>query len=527
MVDSAAPPGRRQWLILTVLALAQLMIVLDATIMTIALPSAQRDLGFSAGDRQWVVTAYSLAFGGLLVIGGRIGDLVGRRRTFIAGLIGFAAASAAGGAAPTFAALVAARAVQGAFAALLAPSALALLSTTFTGTAQRAKALSVYTAVAGGGGAIGLLLGGALTGTVSWRWCLYVNIAFAALALAGAIVVLPRQARVSGARLDLLGSAIIAAGLAGLVFGLGQASAHGWTSAATLVPIAVGVGLLAVFAPIESTLRHPLVPPSVLADRVRGTAYLGLVVGGIGVFGMFLLLTYYLQTVLGYAPLRAGVAFLPFVAAVGITSALVGNRLLPRLGPRAVVPAGMLAAAAGAAWLSRLEGDGGYAVHVLPGLILVGIGAAAILVPAFNLGPAGVPAADTGVASALVNSSNQIGGSIGAALLNTVAAGSAATYAAGHIGSGPAAATAHGSTTAFAVLTGVFLAGAVIVGLLYPARRAVSALAPPSLATPPSEPATVPASPAMTVPAVSTGHEPVDAAQPGCESAACSCRAAA
>ncbi len=292
-----------------------------------------------------VVTVYSLAFGGLLVIGGRVGDLVGRRRTFLIGLIGFAAASVAGGAAPSFGALVAARGVPGGFAALLAPSALALVSTTFTAQKDRAKALSVYTAVAGGGGAIGLLLGGALTGAVSWRWCLYVNVVFALVALVGAVLLRPRGAGSRGDRLALVGSLVAAGGLAGLVSGLGQASTHGWASAATLVPLVLGATLLAVFTPIESRVRRPLVPPSVLAGRTRGGAYLGLVVGGIGVFGMFLVLTYYLQTVLGYAPLRAGLAF---VAAVSVTAALVGNRLLPRFGPRLVVPAGMVVAVAGA-----------------------------------------------------------------------------------------------------------------------------------------------------------------------------------
>jgi MFS family permease len=241
-------PGRRRWLILAVIGMAQLMAVLDATIVNIALPSAQRALGFSATDRQWVITAYALAFGGLLIVGGRLSDLLGRKRTFVAGLAGFAVASAAGGAAPGLAALVAARAVQGAFGALLAPSALALLTTTFTDARERGKALGIFTAVAGGGGAIGLILGGVLTEYLSWRWCLYVNVAFAAAALAGAIPLVRNQPRNPGAALDVPGSLLAAGGLAGIVYGFSQAAADGWGSASTIGPVAAGVVLLGATA---------------------------------------------------------------------------------------------------------------------------------------------------------------------------------------------------------------------------------------------------------------------------------------
>src|SRR6202020_2809666 len=276
---AAAVPERRRWLILAVVGVAQLMVVLDATIVNIALPSAQRALGFGIADRQWVITAYALAFGGLLIVGGRRSDLLGRKRTFVAGLIGFAIASAAGGAAPGFAALVAARAVQGAFGALLAPSALALLITTFTDPRERGKALGIFTAIAGGGGAVGLILGGVLTQYLSWRWCLYVNVAFAAAALAGAIPLIAGSPRNRSAALDLPG---------GLLAG--------------------SVVLLAAFAVTERRVARPLVPLSIITDRVRGTAYLGAVISAIGLLGVFLLGTYYLQDVLGFTPLVAGVA---------------------------------------------------------------------------------------------------------------------------------------------------------------------------------------------------------------------------
>ncbi len=322
------------------IGVAQLMVVLDATIVNIALPSAQRALGFSATDRQWVIPAYALAFGGLLIVGGRLSDLLGRKRTFIAGLAGFAVASAAGGAAPGFAALVAARAVQGAFGALLAPSALALLTTTLTDARERGKALGIFTAIAGGGGAIGLILGGVLTEYLSWRWCLYVNVAFAAAALAGAVPLIRNQPRNPGAALDVPGSLLAASGLAGIVYGLSQAAADGWGSASTLGPVAAGVVLLGAFTAVEHRVARPLVPLGIIADRTRGTAYLGALIAGIGLIGTFLLITYYLQSVLGFTPLRAGLAFLPFIAGVIVSANFVSNTGLNRFGPKAVVPAG-------------------------------------------------------------------------------------------------------------------------------------------------------------------------------------------
>jgi EmrB/QacA subfamily drug resistance transporter len=466
-----AEPGNRRWLILAVIGLAQLMVVLDATIVNIALPSAQRALGFSATNREWVITAYALAFGGLLVVGGRLSDLLGRKRTFVLGLVGFAAASAAGGAAPGFAALIAARAVQGAFGALLAPSALALRITTFTDPRERGKALGIYTAIAGGGGAIGLVLGGALTEYLSWRWCLYVNVVFAAAALAGAIPLVKNQARNPGATLDVPGSLLAVSGLVGIVYGFSQAAADGWASASTVGPIVAGVVLLGAFTAVEYRVARPLVPLGIIANRIRGTAYLGALIGGIGLIGMFLLVTYYLQSVLGFSPLRAGLAFLPFVAGVIVSANFVSNVGLNRFGPKAVVPTGMILAAVAAGLLTRVGVHGGYGTWVAPALVLIGLGVGAIITPAFSLGPAGARPADAGVAAALVNSSNQVGGSLGAALLNTIAAGAAASYL---IRNAPhaslQAATVHGDVIAFTFLAALFAAGAAVTALLYPRR---------------------------------------------------------
>ena len=469
---SAGPePGRRRWLILAVVGVAQLMVVLDATIVNIALPSAQQALGFSTTDREWVITAYALAFGGLLIVGGRLSDLLGRKRTFVAGLAGFAVASALGGAAPDFGALVAARAVQGGFGALLAPSALALLTTTFTEERERGKALGIFTAIAGGGGAIGLILGGVLTEYLSWRWCLYVNVAFAALALAGAIPLIRNQPRNPGARLDVPGSLLAAGGLVGIVYGFSQAATSGWGAAATVGPIVAGVVLLGAFVAAEQRVAHPLVPLGIIASRTRGPAYLGALIGGIGLIGAFLLITYYLQDVLGFSPLRAGLAFLPFIAGVVAAANFVSNRGLKRFGPKVVVPVGMILAAGAAGWLTGLGVAGDYGTRVAPALVLLGLGTGGIVTTAFSLGPAGARPADSGVAAALVNSSNQVGGSLGAALLNTIAATAAASYLAHHQPDvSPQSATVHGDVIAFTFLAILFAAGAVVTALLFPRR---------------------------------------------------------
>jgi len=472
----------RRWLILAVVALAQLMVVLDATIVNIALPSAQNALHFSDIERQWVVTAYALAFGSLLLLGGRLADIIGRKATFIVGLAGFAAASAAGGAAGSFGMLVAARACQGAFGALLAPAALSLLTTTFEGSKDRGKAFGVFGAIAGAGGAVGLLLGGLLTEFLTWRWCLYVNLVFAVIAIAGALALLGRQQAVARPRLDLPGLLTEATGMFCIVYGFSNAASDGWHSPSTWGYLAAGVAGLATFAIIETRARQPLLPLRIVLDRNRAAAYLSILLAGAGLFGIFLFLTYYLQETLGFSPVTTGVAFLPMVAVIVVSSNLANIVLLPRVGPRFLVAPGMLAAAAGMVWLTRIGVHSSYAADVLPPLLLAAVGIGFVVSPSMNTGTAGVARDDAGVASAVVNTGQQVGGSIGTSLLNTMAASAAAAYLTSHLtahltrglaaaGRPPAALMAlaqlHSYTTAFWWAAGMFAVGSVLAALLF------------------------------------------------------------
>jgi EmrB/QacA subfamily drug resistance transporter len=474
---SAAPDSRR-WLILGVVGLAQLMVVLDATIVNIALPSAQRALGFTTVDRQWVVTAYALAFGSLLLLGGRLGDLIGRKITFLAGALGFAAASAVGGAATSFGMLVAARACQGAFGALLAPAALSILSTTFSDPKERGKAFGVYGAIVGAGGAIGLVLGGLLTEYLSWRWCLYVNLIFAGVAATGAVTMLRHQAPRGGSRLDLPGVMLVSAAMFCLVYGFSNAASHGWHAPSTYGFLAAGVALLAAFALWQTRAASPLLPPRVVLDRNRGAAYLAVLIAGAGIFGIFLFLIYYLQQTLHYSPVVTGVAFLPLIAMLVVSANLSNVVLLPRLGPKPLVPAGMLLAAASLVWLTRIGVHSGYAASVLGPLMLAGLGFGFTIAPSMNTGTFGVASQDAGVASATLNTGQQIGGSIGTALLNTIFASAVAHYLASHLSPAtlvhgrPAPSLVgmsliHGYTTGFWVAAAIFSAGAVICGTLF------------------------------------------------------------
>jgi EmrB/QacA subfamily drug resistance transporter len=451
-----------------VVALAQLMIVLDVTIMNIALPSAQHDLGFSDDLRQWIVTAYSLAFGSLLLVGGRLSDMFGRKVTLMIGLAGFAAASAFGGLAQNFAMLATGRAIQGMFAAILAPAALSVLTTTFSGTDDRPRAFAIFGAVAGSGAAVGLLLGGVLTEYLDWRWCLYVNLAFAALALAGTIMLLPNARADDRPNLDWPGTVTAVAGLFCLVYGLSNAETHPWSSPQTWVFLAVGVAILVLFVFFEARAAHPLLPLRIPGDRDRGGSYLAMFITGAGMFGCFLFLTYYLQDMLNYSPVKTGLAFLPLVAGIMISAQLSTIVLLPRLGPQIPIAAGMLLGAGGMAWLTGIHIQGNYPVQILGPTVLVGLGMGAIFAPAMNVATMGVRPADAGVASATVNTSQQVGGSIGIALLSSLASGAVTRYLAGKQPTRlvQAQATLHGYTTAFWWSAGIFAAGAVICGLL-------------------------------------------------------------
>ncbi len=477
MSDTASINGtldRRRWLVLGVIGLAQLMVVLDLTVMNIALPSAQRALGFTTVDRQWVVTAYTLAFGSLLLLGGRLADLLGRKVTFLTGLVGFAGVSAIGGASVNFAMLVTARACQGAFAALLVPSALSLLTTTFTEPKDRSRAFAVYGAIAGVGGAVGLLLGGALTEYLSWRWTLYVNLIFAAVAFAGGALLLQRQPSQSKPRLDIPGVLLVSGAVFCLVYGFSNAATHSWATPSTYGFLAAGVALGVAFALWQGQAAHPLLPPRVVLDRNRGGAYLSMLIASAGLFGIFLFLTYYLQQTLSYSPLVTGVAFLPLSVGLILASNLSTTVLMPRVGPRPLVASGLLAAAGAMVWLAQLGPHTVYAAGVLGPTILAGIGVGLVIAPAINTGTFGVAPQDAGVASATVTVGQQLGASVGTSLLNTIFAAAVTSYLAAHLAAArligrPALtglALAHGYDTAFWWTAGIFAVGAVIGGTL-------------------------------------------------------------
>ena len=458
----------RRWLGLTCISVAQLMVALDATVINIALPSAQRALAISDPQRQWLVTAYTLAFGGLVILGGRIADTIGRKRAFLIGLAGFAVASAAGGAAPSFGALVTARAVQGACAALLAPTALSLLAVTFTQARERAKAFAVFGAIAGTGGALGLLLGGVLTQYLQWRWCLFVNVPIAIGALVAANRVLPNLPAHRGTRLGLPGAMLVTTGLVALVYGLSSAASRGWAAPLTLGALAAGLLLLAAFFLVQARVTAPLLPLPILANRNRAGACLGIGLAVIAMYGLFLLLTYDFQVV-GHSPVRAGLTFLPLSAAVLVSSTVISRALLPRVPPRLLMAPGLLLSAAGMATLTFLHAGDSYAAHVLPAELLLGLGMGAVFVPAFSTATLGVGPREAGIASAVAGTSQQIGASVGTALLNTVAAAATTAYlSARHTATATsqAAALVHGYATAAGWAAAILTTAAILTALL-------------------------------------------------------------
>jgi EmrB/QacA subfamily drug resistance transporter len=486
--DQAVPTDRR-WLVLVVVAVAQLMVVLDATVVNIALPSAQQALGFSNNDRQWVVTCYALAFGSLLLLGGRIGDMFSRKWVLVTGLAGFAIASAIGGAAVSFPMLAAARTLQGAFGALLAPAALGTLTSTFTDQRERGRAFAVYGAVSSGGAGVGLILGGLLTQYLSWRYTLYVNVLFAAVAIAGALVYIRAGRAATRPRLDWPGTVLASAGLFLIVFGFSRAETAGWAAPLTITCLVVGPLLLAAFVAVERRSTHALLPLRVVRDRTRGGSYAVLGLTGIALFGVFLFLAYYLQQVKGYSPLTSGLLFLPFVGGILASSTVSSTVALPRVGPRVLIASGMLLGTGGAVWLTQLTATSSYAAIILPAVIIMGLGFGVIFAVTINTATAGVRPEDAGVASALVNTMQQVGGSIGLSALSTVALTATASYLAIHHSGplAPAVAATHGYTTAFTVSAAILGLGVIIAVVVLPSRRRIA-----ELGTAAAEPAPAP-----------------------------------
>jgi len=461
-----------RWWILAFIAGAQLMVVLDTTIMLIALPSAQHALGFSVTGRQWVITAYTITFGGLLLLGGRLSDLLGSKLAMTIGVAGFAAASALGGAAPDPGVLVGARALQGIFAALLAPAVLAVLTTTFTDDAERGRAFGIWAAIATAGAALGLILGGVLTQYLGWRWCLFVNVPIAVVVAVGVAVTVPARAHRAGVRLDLPGTVLGCGGVAALVYGLGQAAGASWGSAGVVIPLAVAVIALAAFVTVQARSAHPLLPLRILASRNRGGAYASIALAMFANYGAFLFLTYILQGIEHLSPLAAGLGFLPLTVINGLASTQVASRLLARIPVRAIVVPGLLIGAAGAALFTQITPASGYAGLVLPAELLIGVALGLSVMPLFATATREADPADAGATGAAANMAQQVGASVGTAVLNTIAATATASYLASHHGlTGPAAAAvSHGYSVASVWAAAVLVLAALIGGALITTR---------------------------------------------------------
>jgi EmrB/QacA subfamily drug resistance transporter len=453
-----------RWWILGVLAMAQLMVVLDSTVVNIALPTAQKALHFSNADRQWVVTAYSLSFGSLLLLGGRIGDTIGRKKALLIGLFGFAVASAIGGLSVNFAMLVFARAIQGAFGALLTPSVLALLTTTFKDHDERGKAFGIYGAIAGGGAGLGLILGGVLTTYASWRWTLLVNLVFAVIAISGSIKLLLNDRPADHDPLDIKGLVLATTGLFSLVYGFSHAETTAWGNPLTIGFLAAGLILLALFTRLEFKTKYPLLPMHIMLNRTRGGSMLASLFASIGIFGVFLFLTYYLQGILGWSAVKTGVAYLPMIFGLILSSVLSNAVFLPKLGPKILVPIGLMVDAFALYLLHTIGLHSSYFGHVMPDLIILGIGFGLSLSPSFSTGTLGLAPHDAGVGSAALNTMQQVGGSIGTAALNTLAASAASAYLVGKVLTkhNVLLSQLHSYTNAFLYSAIVFVIGAII-----------------------------------------------------------------
>ena len=450
------------WVVLVLICLAQFMVVLDATIVNVALPSIQKDLRLSEGSLQWIVNAYTLVFGGFLLLGGRAGDLLGRKRLFLIGLVIFTGASLLDGVASSQGMLIGARALQGLGAALISPAALSIISTTFAEGAERARAVGVWAAIAIGGSAVGLILGGALTQYFSWPWIFFVNVPVGIVAFVLSLRLVPESRdNLAHRSYDLAGAVTVTAGLMSLVYAIVDAQQAGWGSVKTLGFFAAAVVLLASFVVVESRAKAPLVRLSIFRTRSLLTANVSMFLAMSGMFAMFFFNTLYIQRVLGYGPLKAGLAFLPFTAGVMISAGLA-SQFAPRLGVRPVAAAGMLLAVAGLLLLTLLPVHGSYAANVLPAVLLSSLGMGAVFMPLTLIATTGLDNEDQGLASGLFNTSQQVGGALGLAVLSTLA--TSRTSAAG---GSPVHALVVGFHWAFAAGAVVMLGAlAVMVALL-------------------------------------------------------------
>jgi EmrB/QacA subfamily drug resistance transporter len=488
----ADEPYEKRWLALAVIAVTVLLVILDATIVNIALPAVSADLDIDAASQQWIVTAYTLTFGGFLLLGGRIADFWGRKRTYLVGAGGFAVASALGGLAQNEAMLFGARALQGAFGALLAPASLALLTVLFTDTKERAKAFAVYGAIAGGGSAVGLLLGGVLTEYADWRWCFWVNLPVAVVAILAAIPIVPESRAPGDTSYDVPGAVLITLGLASFVYGFtrvamesqenaepGGSGASGWTEPLALLFIGAGVLLVAAFVVLELKTRNPLLPMRIVLDRNRGGAYLTSTFVGAGLIGAFFFLSLYFQQVLEYTPVAAGFASLPTTLGV-LISAGAASALVPRIGPKPLMVLGGLLAAGGLFLMSFLDIDSGFWELAFPGQLLLGLGLGFTFVPLSNLALVGAGVHDAGAASAMLNATQQVGASIGTALLATLSVGAITDYFTDAALSGRDPATdpslgleaqVAGYTTAFTWAAVLLVVGALVSAVLIQATK--------------------------------------------------------
>lgn len=475
---------RTRWWILAALSATQLLLVLDSTIINVALPTTQADLGFTNADRPWIITAYALAFGSLLLVGGRLSDTYGQRRLLLIAMGGFVIASLIGGFAGDFTTLVIARSLQGVSAALMAPATLSLLATTFSNTPARGAAFGVFGGVSSSGSVIGLILGGFLTQYLDWRWCLFINVIIGLVIAALAVKLLPAApgTRARNGRPDVLGAITSTIGVLALVYGVTVAESRSWTDGLVVGTLALGIALLALFVLVEKRASRPLLPLRIILDRNRGGAYLMVAIAGIGMFGVFLFLTYHLQIVSGFTPLTTGLAFVPMVGMLVLGSITAGSLLLPRMGARALAVTGLGVAAIGASTFTQVDIESTYVLGILPGLLITGAGFGLVLGPAMDLATSAVAPDDVGAASAMVNASQQLGAAFGTALLNSIALNATASYIARESGAGPAdslvPSTIHGNTIAFWSTSAILAAGALICGLLITPRRRTAQPAP-------------------------------------------------